>query len=459
MGLADKFRKNEFFSFPIYNLTRNRRYMEYFKFFVQSESWSKEQLDEWQWKKINEIVTYAYSHVPFYKKIYSSIGFQPGDLKSWEDFEKLPFTTKNDFKKFESEFYTDELSSIISREDFTGGSTGQPMRFRIDNDLYYREDAVYRYYWGKSGFNVGKKCTVIRGQKVANLEINKFYEYNRFWNYMYLDSSYIKPEFFQYYDNAIKKFNAKYVQAYPSSLYLLARIYEIYGIEPPKFKNIYLGSENIYENQIYLIKKIFKPEKILNQYGHSEKVLLGLQEPLGSQMGFMPQYGYMELIDGTNKIIRKNDQLGEIVGTGYSKCMPFIRYKTSDCAKSIDSPQNGIMKNWRCVSKIEGRLHEFILTKDNRLVSICTIGGAHIKELNSVLDMQYEQKEIGNIIINVVENPNNKLSQINIDKIERKFENIFENQISCKLKIVNSISRSNRNKKSMLIQHLNVDGV
>lgn len=99
-------------------------------------------------------------------------------------------------------------------------------------------------------------------------------------------------------------------------------------------------------------------------------------------------------------------------------------------------------------------MHEFIYTKDKRSVSICTVGGAHIKELNSILDMQYEQFKEGELILNIVENPEQKLSDEDIISIQKKYEALFENQMRCTVKSVNMIERSGRGKKIMLLQHI-----
>ena len=85
-------------------------------------------------------------------------------------------------------------------------------------------------------------------------------------------------------------------------------------------------------------------------------------------------------------------------------------------------------------------------------MSICTVGGAHISELNNVLDMQYEQEKVGELIVNVIAD-----YQINEDEkkvIARKYENIFDNKITCEVRQVESLKRTSRDKKIMLIQHV-----
>ena len=53
-------------------------------------------IQEWQLKRISEIVDYAYENIPLYHKKYSEIGYRKGMIKTWEDYEKLPILYKNE---------------------------------------------------------------------------------------------------------------------------------------------------------------------------------------------------------------------------------------------------------------------------------------------------------------------------------------------------------------------------
>lgn len=452
LNIIDGFRKNEFVRFPFYELTRSKKYKEFLAFFKNAAGWEQEKINSWQFEKVREMLIYAYEHVPFYKKYYDENKVDPYSVKNWEDFEKIPCITKAMVKENGDLFYSDEKDVLRCRFDYTGGSTGQPMKFLVDEDIYQREDAAYRHYWNSVGFNVGEKCIILRGRKIYSENNKKVYEYNQFWNYMYLDSLYLSSELFQLYDDAIKKFNAHVIQAYPSSLVMLAKLYQIKRVTPPKFELIFLGSENIEEGQIEFLKKIFCCDKIYNQYGHSEKAVLALQIPDGEALAFNPFYGYFELLDESDAVIKDEGQLGEIVGTGFSRSMPFIRYRTSDQAYISNEVSNTYMRCWKKIRKIEGRLHEFIYTNDGRMVSICTVGGAHIAELNNVIDMQYEQEKKGELIVNVLSEY--EITQQEKDVIAAKYEKLFDGKLRCEVKQVESLKRSNRDKKIMLIQHL-----
>lgn len=453
------YRENPYITLPIYMATRPNGFNETYTFLKNSESWSEERMLEWQFKQIKNIVEYAYKNVPFYNRVYSSVGFEIGDLKSMADFELLPYVTKDDIKKNKKDFVSKDAQNMNYVKIHTGGSTDKPMEFFIDRSMNARENAFFYYYWEKYGYKAGEKCIILRGHKVADLRKKIFYKYDRISNYKIFDSDYISDiKYIKYYDKQLKGFKAKVIQAYPSSLYTLAKIYEASGFEPPSFELVFLGSENTYDDQIEYIKKIFKAKTVMYHYGHSEQVLLALKYADANSLGFMPQYGYMELIDSNNSCIKEEGRLGEIVGTGFSKVMPFIRYKTGDCASYSNYKSNDFMKFCRSVERIEGRLHEFVVTKEGRLVSLCSIAGAHIEEFSFVSDMQYEQNEIGKLLIKVTSYDGGEtLTMQHTRAIKQALENKFNNTMDVEITQVDEIQRTKMGKKVMLKQELNID--
>ncbi|HOE16465.1 MAG TPA: AMP-binding protein [Syntrophorhabdaceae bacterium] len=92
-----------------------------------------ERLRQLQLKKFRRIVDWAYNNSPFYKKLYRDSGFEPGDLKKFEDIQKIPKTDKGmlrDVQKRPPFPYGDILSVPI--EDVTtfrqtSGTTGTPV--------------------------------------------------------------------------------------------------------------------------------------------------------------------------------------------------------------------------------------------------------------------------------------------------------------------------------------------
>ena len=62
------------------------------------ETLSQEKIKENQLKQLKKTVSLVYEHVPFYQKEFKKKELTPSDIKTLEDIQKLPFTTKNDLR-------------------------------------------------------------------------------------------------------------------------------------------------------------------------------------------------------------------------------------------------------------------------------------------------------------------------------------------------------------------------
>ena len=55
---------------------------------------SREQFEEWQFKALQDALRYAYSYSSFYRKSFDEAGITPDQIKTPDDFLKVPFTDK-----------------------------------------------------------------------------------------------------------------------------------------------------------------------------------------------------------------------------------------------------------------------------------------------------------------------------------------------------------------------------
>lgn len=114
-----------------------------------------ERMREWQFARIQELVRHAYTNIPFYGDHYRAAGFQPGDLKSWDDFAELPCVTKDQVianypqRMLKKDYVLDDL--IVSR---SSGSSGKVL------DIAYDSDAMIWYVL--AGLRLYKMCFAYR---------------------------------------------------------------------------------------------------------------------------------------------------------------------------------------------------------------------------------------------------------------------------------------------------------
>ena len=56
------------------------------------------ELKQLQEKRLREITNHAYNNVPLYKEKFDAQGIKPEHIRSLEDVQKLPFTTKQEVR-------------------------------------------------------------------------------------------------------------------------------------------------------------------------------------------------------------------------------------------------------------------------------------------------------------------------------------------------------------------------
>src|SRR6187397_3206960 len=59
-----------------------------------SQHWSSEQLSALQWERMRRLVHFAYDTVPHYRRTWEAVSFHPSDLRSRDDWERLPVLDK-----------------------------------------------------------------------------------------------------------------------------------------------------------------------------------------------------------------------------------------------------------------------------------------------------------------------------------------------------------------------------
>jgi phenylacetate-CoA ligase len=91
-----------------------------------TETRTREELTAHQNERLGETVRHAYENVPFYRDAMYELGVAPADIESIEDIQRLPMTTKDDFRaEYPTGLFAVE-DSDINRIHASSGTTGKP---------------------------------------------------------------------------------------------------------------------------------------------------------------------------------------------------------------------------------------------------------------------------------------------------------------------------------------------
>jgi len=104
------------------------------------------ELKQLQEKRLRDITNHAYNNVPLYKEKFDALGIKPEDIRSLEDVQKLPFTTKQEVRNGipdRSMTRGSDLGDCIRAS--TSGTSGGPMAVFYDKRFMDYCMAAWRF--------------------------------------------------------------------------------------------------------------------------------------------------------------------------------------------------------------------------------------------------------------------------------------------------------------------------
>ncbi|NMM61235.1 phenylacetate--CoA ligase family protein [Clostridium sp. P21] len=120
---------------------------------------NREALENYQLNKIKEVIKYVREHSEFYGEYLKNIN--ENNIKSFKDFERIPFTTTEHIKKDSRKFLCvsqNEISRIVTLK--SSGTSGEEKRiYFTENDLNLTVEF----------FKYGMSCLVSKGDRVLVL--------------------------------------------------------------------------------------------------------------------------------------------------------------------------------------------------------------------------------------------------------------------------------------------------
>ncbi len=129
------------------------------------ERLSRDSLRALQLKRLKEQVAYNRAHSEFYRAKFAAAGLAPQDIRSFEDFARLPLMTKDEHRRAQAESldrYGDPLRLIncapidkVVRINSTSGTTGMPTFYAVTaHDVAVINEMHARKYW-RAGIRPG----------------------------------------------------------------------------------------------------------------------------------------------------------------------------------------------------------------------------------------------------------------------------------------------------------------
>ena len=323
----------------IHNVLGKKRFKYSRELDITRISESREQILEEQWGKLCTLVNYSYSHVLYYRNLFKRLGILPEDIKTREDYEKLPILTKRDITMNRANLLSDEYNMKGLRETASGGSTGTPVTFFANKShMEYGLASAYQF-WKHAGLGFGERCVVLWGEVIdAPLVPRLWVSFSRWLQRRYHFNVFeMNDEVFEKWDKRIRNLKPKALAGYHTALAAFADFYRRKNLHPPTFSLIISQSEKVTHRE--LIEEVFNC-RMFDFYGSRETPGLACE----CSNGLMHQAAdicYMEFVSRGHF----NDAFSIVITPLTLFSMPLLRYEIGD----LGAPEQ---KECRCGSSL-----------------------------------------------------------------------------------------------------------
>lgn len=412
-------------------LINNKDFNFYLNLLENRKELSIEKIKEFQLVQLKQILIHSYQNVPYYQKLFNEISFNPLGFSDFGQMEKIPFLTREIIgENFDKLISTKKVNNGYYKGT-TGGSSGLPLKFLLDYDSIYKENAFIYHYRKDHGYKFDDKLVTFRQVDHGD----RLWKYNPMHNEVTFFPIKLSKVTISEYANKIKEFNPQFLNGYLSAIWYFAKLLDEYQIKLKcNLKGIFLISENLDINQRNFIEKYFNVEST-TFYGHSERCVIAEEiEPYRYQ--FDPYYGYTEQV-----YIEKN--IYSIVGTGFlNYTMPLIRYKTDDAC----IPENKLYA-------IEGKRSSTIglLGKNNEFLS-GTVFDLDKELFKKITTYQFVQREKGKADLLIIVNKHFQPEELTL--IRKEIYEDTKGIIDIEVKIVDNLMLSPRGKYQQYVSQM-----
>ncbi len=343
-------------------------YLKQFQDLRAQERWSPEQVERRQSELLKQVVEAAYLRSPYYRARMDEVGVSPADVRTVRDIVRLPILDKADVRRHGRELLTHPAPRRGWSTGRTSGTTGSPLHMWYDRNTCVLNNATDRLQKAWAGMAVDDWIGVFLGRIVVSLETERppFWRVNYVQKQVWFSSFHMSEDNLRAYVEQIRRKGLKYLEGYPSTLYILANYLQRSGIHLP-MKAVFTSSETLHPMQREVIEAAFGCE-IYDFYGMAERVIFAMECEHHDGKHLVDGYGYTEVVDADGNPV-PDGQRGFLVGTSlHNLAMPMIRYRTSDVS-AIRTEPCPCGRTMRRMEPLVSRREDIILTPSGRIVS------------------------------------------------------------------------------------------
>ncbi len=409
------------------------------RFLHKTPHLSRDEMQAWQWTRLQRLVRHAYHNVPFYHETYQAASFHPDDLRSWDDFHRLPMVTKDQViahfpdRMLAREYRLDDL--VVSR---SSGSSGKVL------DIAYDSRAMVIYTLaGLRLYGMGFDYRPWHRQLYIYTSPYPLNSLFGLYPLHFLSTLTPIPEIIA----KIKSTQSDLLVCYPSHLKQIEQEMTEIDLAQVRIRCISVNSEmSTQAERDYLAERFRCP--VLDEYSSEELTRIAAQCRCGTYHLF-EDINYMESMASADQ----PDGLGILVGTNlHNYAMPMIRYVQNDLGR-IENRTCDCGWNFRALVDLQGRKNDSFILPSGRTISSGFLLDATYEVLltyrTAVRDFCLVQQARDRIFLEIEKGPG--WSDGIAAKIQARFATFFEPGVEFAISPVVACTKTKSGKRNPII--------
>lgn len=398
---------------------------------------SESEIRDIQWSRLRELVIFVSRRSPFYRRRFQDAGFEPGDLKTWDDFAQLPVLTKADLRNHREDLISEGCSPDSLFYKRTGGSTGEPVHLYWDDAARRFKNAVVRRHNSWAGAEPGMKAAALWGDTEKSVSWRTRVYRRLCERTVYLDTLKMDDEHLRAFVAELLRFRPQLLFGHAHSLYFFTQYLVASGSPRLPIQAIISTAESLAPGPRRVIEEYFG-RILFDRYGCEEVSLIASECEAHDGLHMSAEGLYVELPSSDPSI-----PAPVIVSDLTNRSMPLLRYEVGDLAIPADGPCDcgrGLPR----LQRVYGRTSDILYAPDGRRISGISILDTFLIHIPGVKQAQIVQDAIDHVLVRVVAEPS--YSSESESKLRRAILDIFGSAMTYDIVKVPRIQPTRRGK-------------
>jgi len=371
--------------------------------FVERDRWPVERMHDFLRAQLEDILTYAWDRVAYYRETWAGVKATPAMLRSLglRDLSVLPIVRRSDLRLHSESLVAAKIRPwTLARQESSSGSTGEPVAVVHTPALeqaYMAAREARSFRW--AGTSIRRSRATFGGRMILPRadSAGPYHRYNAAEKQCYLSPFHISPRNAGAYVAALRKYRPRVLTGYASSYFSLAHMMLSQNLRLDFTPDaLILCADTLTPSMKTVIGEAFGARPY-EEYGSVENAGLATECEAGS-LHTHPDVGIVEIVDEDGQPVGPGME-GRIVCTSLlNRVQPLIRYDSGDMGAWSDKVCACGRAHLPVLARIVGRIEDTVIGQDGReVVRICSL-----QDVPHVLASQLVQESLDRIQVRVI---------------------------------------------------------